>query len=147
MYTVADIPSLTLDSNLKRIWCKKAEATKKKKASPSKDINYFLANFGRVVTKSGTFPRQGKLTKAASDEKFESDGRSGRKESEECLGAKQTAENPIVQICFRGEPSIHKLASSSKTAEGEEGRRQDDNANYFCKQICTIVFTTKFPWD
>ena len=50
-----------------------------------------------VVTESETFPRQGKLTKAASDEKFETDGR--RKESEECLGAKQTAENPIVQIC------------------------------------------------
>ena len=25
--------------------------------------------------------------------------------------------------------------------------RKDDNANYFCKQICTIVFTVEFPWD
>ena len=53
-----------------------------------------------VVTESETSPRQGKLTKAASDEKFENDGR--RKESEECLGAKQTAENPIVQIYLVG---------------------------------------------
>lgn len=60
-----------------------------------------------VVTESETSPRQGKLTKAASDEKFETDGR--RKEGEECLGAKQTAENPIVQIYLVGaEHTQHK---------------------------------------
>ena len=64
-------------------------------------------------------------------------------EEKKAKNALEPSKQRKIQLCRFPwlEQNIH------KTKPGRRRGRKDDNANYFCKQICTIVFTVEFPWD